>query len=161
MKTLILLRHGEPVDGLDIENSLIPLTPDGSQTVRIMAKLFTKRSIIPDNIISASETKSFDTAKIFSKDINFPEKLIQKEDQIKEGTSLKEIIHYIRKIDRTINNLILIAHNPLISQLASTLCRDFTREMPLTSILGLQFEIRSWNELHPDQCKFLFYNQPS
>ena len=83
---------------------------------------------------------------------------ILKSDELYEGSSY-EILNYINQIDDIYNNVLIVCHNPGITNLANYLSDVFIENIPTTGIVGFSFD-NSWKEIKEKSCAFLFFEYP-
>ena len=158
MKKIFLLRHAKSswkdFSLSDIER---PLNNRGKHDAPMMAERFLKRNIPIDLIISSSSRRTADTAKIFSNIIQ-SKTHIQKTDALYEASSYN-ILNCIHQIEDNCNNIIVVCHNPGITNFANYLSDYFIENIPTTGIVGFSFD-KNWKNLKEKSCSFLFFDYP-
>ena len=160
MKTLYLIRHAKSSwkhPGLtDFER---PLNSRGKKDAPFMGKVLKKRNIKPDVIISSPAKRAIKTAKLISKEIEFPKSNIVIEKSIYEG-SVFQIFNVIRSIDNSNNIVFLIGHNPDFTSLANYLSNYPINNLPTCGIFCVEFNTASWKEVTEGIGVFKFYDFP-
>jgi phosphohistidine phosphatase len=143
-KTLILTRHSK-AENRDHSISDInrPLTEEGRTDSFKMANLLLNSVIRPDLILSSSATRASQTAEIFSKilktdnkDLNLSRKLYY--------CSAKTILDHIVGLPDNIKCVMVVAHNPGISDLVRGLSSGRVFFMENTQIIILEYDIDQW-----------------
>jgi phosphohistidine phosphatase len=158
MKKLILLRHAKSSwKDLSINDFDRPLNKRGNLDVSIMANEFLKKNIKLDFIISSSAKRTLDTAKVFAEVVRF-ESNILKNDELYEASSY-EILKCINQIDNFYINVLIVCHNPGITNLANYLSDFLIDNIPTTGIVGFSFD-GDWKEIKEKSCSFIFYDYP-
>lgn len=147
VKTLILIRHSK-AENRDHAISDInrPLTEEGRAESYKMADLLLNSGIRPDLILSSSATRAVQTAEIFSKvletdpvNLNLSRKLYY--------CSAKTMLDHIVGLPNNIKCLLVVAHNPGISDLARGLSSGKEFFMDNTQVIVLDYEIDQWYQV--------------
>jgi len=158
MKKLILLRHAKSSwKDLSINDFDRPLNKRGNRDVSIMANAFLNRNIKLDLIISSGAKRTIDTAKAFAEALGFRSNILIK-DELYEGSSY-EILNCINQIDDIYNNVLIVCHNPGITNLANYLSDFLIDNIPTTGIVGFSIE-KNWFAIKEKSCSFLFFDCP-
>ncbi|MGN0002417.1 MAG: SixA phosphatase family protein [Sphingobacterium composti] len=124
-KNLYLIRHGKAEDHSllkrDYERNLVEKGRYKSLT--IATKL--KDDLSSNNllIISSTANRALQTAEIFCQKIAYPIQDIQLEKSIYEAYHT-EILKVINLVNNDIDNIIVVGHNPGLSDLANYLCES-------------------------------------
>jgi phosphohistidine phosphatase len=158
MKNLILLRHAKSSwkdDTLDDFDR--PLSNRGKQDSPKMAQRLCERGIQVDLIISSSARRTTDTANIFADILNYNLEIIF--DRRLYVASAGHILSVINHLDNKYENVLLVCHNPGITNLVNYLSDSFIENIPTTGIVGLLSD-RNWKEVNEKSCSCLFYDYP-
>lgn len=144
MKTLIMMRHGKPVEfGEGFVDFDRPLTFSGLSFVRLQANKLQILSPIIDSIAYSPSKRTTETMEIVSS--VFPD---SKKSSIEKiyGARAPILEDIITDFPTNAQTLLLIGHNPGISDLFG----NYTRNKPLFSpgSFGvIRFEIEQWSEI--------------
>ena len=158
MKKLFLLRHAKSSWKDQFLNDFErPLNRRGKHDAPIMAERFLKRNIPLDLIISSSSRRTVDTAKIFSDVLQFRSHL-RKSDDLYEASSY-EILKNINLLEDVFDNILVVCHNPGITNLANFLSDFSTENIPTAGIVGFSSD-KSWSDIKEKSCTFLFFDYP-
>ena len=158
MKKLILLRHSKSSwKDLSIIDFDRPLNKRGNRDVSIVANAFLNRNIKLDLIISSGAKRTIDTAKVFAEALGFRSNILIK-DELYEGSSY-EILKCINQIDDIYNNVLIVCHNPGITNLANYLSDFLIDNIPTIGIVGFSIE-KNWFAIKEKSCSFLFFDYP-
>jgi phosphohistidine phosphatase len=158
MKKLILLRHAKSSwKDLSINDFDRPLNKRGNRDVPIMADKFLNRNIKLDLVISSSAKRTSDTATIFSEVLGYKADILLK-DELYESSSY-EILKCINQIDDIYSNVLIVCHNPGITNLTNYLSDFLISNIPTTGIVGFSFD-KNWNTIKEKSCSFLFFDYP-
>lgn len=158
MRNLILLRHAKSSwKDQSLEDFDRPLNNRGKRDAPQMARKLLNKAIDFDLIISSSARRTSETAKIFADILSFRAEIIF-DDNLYEA-SHKQILKVINQINDTFYNVILVCHNPGITNLVNYLSNNFIDNIPTTGLVGLSADI-SWKEIVENSCSIIFYDYP-
>jgi phosphohistidine phosphatase len=158
MKNLILLRHAKSSwKDSSLDDFDRPLNNRGKQDAPKMANRLKQRGIQIDLIISSSARRTTDTANIFAHILNYNSEIIF--DRRLYAASERHILSIINQIDNKFENVLLVCHNPGITNLVNYLSGSFIDNIPTAGIVGLLSE-RIWEEVNEKSCSCLFYDYP-
>jgi phosphohistidine phosphatase len=155
-KTLILVRHSKTInrDGSvnDFERSL---TQEGKTDSLRMAKFLLESDIKPDLIITSAANRALETANIFAKVFNTTEKDIISTRKL-YYCSAKTILDQIYGLPPAIGCVMVVAHNPGISDLSRGLSSGKTLCMDNTQVTLLKYDMEHWYQV--DEQKPVSFN---
>lgn len=167
MKKLYLLRHAKsdyPANVRDDKNR--PLNERGKNACKIMGAFLKENNIAPDMIISSDALRTKQTIK----NIIDESCLRNKVDFTKNLylASAGEILKEVAKINNNLNNVMVVAHNPGIQELAAILFKDGDEEKlrkiktkyPTASLSSFILHTNSWSEIYPASCTLEFFVSP-
>jgi phosphohistidine phosphatase len=158
MKNLILLRHAKSSwkdpSILDFDR---PLSNRGKNDAPIIAEILKSKNIKIDLIISSGSKRTADTAEIFAERISYSSH-IRIENKLYEATAMR-ILEIIKNVDELYSNLLLVAHNPGITQLANFLTNSDIENIPTTGLIGLSYK-SLWKNLDEGMCTKQFFEYP-
>ncbi len=147
MKTLYIVRHAkaeEAKPGLkDFDRRLIER---GIEQATQVSKMLHKQSLTVDVIFSSPAARALSTAHIIAKGIHYPINRIQTISEMYEA-SVDDLLEIISMIEPDCNSAMLVGHNPTVTSLAQELSRDVKIEMSTCSVIILEFNQNSWEEV--------------
>jgi len=158
LKKLILLRHAA-AETSDIESGDLgrKLTEKGRKKAVRMASKLTSSQIKPDVIISSPAARALETAEIFAETIGFPVGEILQEKTVYNSIDARDFFRFFDGFDDNIKTVLLVGHNPTLSEFGWYLCPHFRGSLKKTAILGIGFENTAWSAILPGRGKLLFY----
>lgn len=160
MKTIILFRHGKAQDAdfqtRDIDRNL---KERGQKDVRLMAQELQKRGTVPQFIIHSGANRAMQTAEIIREELNIetPCRVIP---WIYTGYTTGELTELINSMDDAINCILIVGHNPNISDSAIRLCRDFRVSFPTAANITISFECNRWMNVEPSKGNLVAFDYP-
>jgi phosphohistidine phosphatase len=156
MKTLILLRHAKSSwDFPDLSDHDRPLNNRGKKDAPLMAEVLKKKNIAIDLIISSTSKRTMETAKVFANTLNL--KII--EDRNLYLASEPEIIRMAKEIDDCYDSVILVGHNPGMTNLINLVSNTGIDNLPTTGMIGIPVK-HTWNNFGSEKCEILFFEFP-
>jgi phosphohistidine phosphatase len=157
MKTLTLLRHAksswaEP--GLaDHER---PLNRRGESDAPIMAKRLLDAGIRPSLILSSPAVRAWNTAKIISREIGYPTEFLQRDIKLYLA-SANSLIDIVAKQDKGFNSIVVVGHNPGLTELAEYLVPGAVDDIPTCGLFSVSIDSEDWDiRSHPKAALNLF-----
>lgn len=160
MKTLYLVRHAKPAPNAGKDADLKrTLSEIGQNEAQAMSKRCHKKGIAPELCVSSPAARALETAQIFATGLKYPAQQIQVWHELYEGNK-KALKALIRGLEDQYATVMLFGHNPALSELASDFLRDFDAELRTSGVVGIAFEVATWQELSAKSAKLLFFDFP-
>ena len=136
-----------------------PLNKRGKTDAPRMGEEIMERGIVPDHILSSPAKRAVSTAKRVAKSSGYKGK-IEFLDDFYFG-AIADIIDHVRKLDNSIKRVMLVGHNPIWEQISEKLIDgNYDIEMPTASLVSIDIEIDSWQELTMGIGKFNWILNP-
>lgn len=158
MKTLTLLRHAKSSwNDPSISDFYRPLKKRGKRDAQFMANKLRQRFLNIELIICSSAIRTLETATIFS-DVLGLERNILKTDELYEASS-NVILNTIHNINEDYRSVLIVTHNPGITNIANLLSEFCIENIPTTGIISFTFN-DNWKEIKYKSCNFHFYDYP-
>jgi phosphohistidine phosphatase len=158
VKTLILIRHSKAENREssvnDFERSL---TTEGLADSRKMADFIIKTGIKPDFIVTSSAARAYETASIFENVLKTGAKNILATRKL-YYCSAKTILDQIYGLPETLGCIMVVAHNPGISELTRCLSDGKSFFMDNTQVSILKYNIEHWYQIddsRPSEFKII------
>ena len=159
MKTIYLVRHAKSDwDDPSIRDFDRPLNKRGKNNAPSMGKLLKQQGIIPELVITSTAMRAKTTAELVTAEIGIkPDKMVYEKELYL--ASAQEIFLLIKETPPEYNSVMIVAHNPGITELLNRLTggNNFVANIPTCGVAELQFE-GEWNKLASGKClleKFL------
>lgn len=147
MKTLLLIRHSKAVKHTDSGKDFNrPLSEDGVQDVIDLAAKLKKTVKSIDFFISSPSMRTFETAKILADSFNYPSDGILTLKKLYRSET--DILHdVIQSSDDSCKTVVLIGHNPELTELASSLTGNIDLIIPPSGCVAVRLPILKWTAL--------------
>ncbi len=160
MKKLYLLRHSKSSwENPNLDDFDRPLNKRGKRDAPFMGSLLRKFDIKPDLIISSPAKRAYTTAKEITKEINYPQKKIIKNEDIYLA-SAGELLRIINELPDDADSVMLVGHNPGLTQICNLLCNANIVNIPTSGFTEIHFPVSSWKEIVPDSGKLIVFEYP-
>lgn len=147
MKTLILARHGTAEERRLGENDFErTLTEAGKKESAFAGNSLRRINLIPELVISSPAPRAYETAKIISGKIKFPENKIQTEKVLYTG-NVQEVLNILRQISSDKKIVMLCGHNPLLEEIFASLCEGRVKGIHKGDIVSIALEVEDWKNI--------------
>ena len=157
MVLLYLVRHAKSSwadPGMaDIDR---PLNKRGKRDAPAMGRRLEERGVRPDLIISSPAKRARRTTVEIGKAIGYEGNVRVLESIYGGGAS--EIIRVAQSVDDAVTSLMIVGHNPDMTDLANTLTDFSVDNVPTCAIFCARFD--SWSTVGPGTGQFEFFDFP-
>ena len=146
MKKLYIVRHAKSPWNQgenDYDRGLV--NGDENSTTFMADQLVLKGAKI-DYVLSSSANRTTKTTLLINQVLGVNESKIEfhKELYLASPTT---ILSHIHSVPNTVNELMVVAHNPGVTQLVNYLANENFGDIPPTGMACVTFDITSWNEI--------------
>jgi phosphohistidine phosphatase len=147
IKTLILVRHGKAEKRESSEGDISrPLTDEGKSETTSMAGFLKESGIIPDKILSSTAKRARQTAEIFLKTYSIDPSEFKSEVKLYYANA-RTILNHVYGTEKGVICLLLVAHNPGISDLVRGLSSGSELFMETSEAAVFKYRIEHWHQL--------------
>lgn len=150
MRELILMRHAEaePIDSA-ANDFARKLTAQGRQSAGDAAKTLQHLHGTPDRIVHSSAQRTTETAATVAEALQLAASLLHADPQLYLATP-ETMLERIAATPDSVERLLVIAHNPTVSDLAALLPNDGSRKSFMATAEFRHFCLRvaNWRDLH-------------
>lgn len=159
MKTLTILRHAKSSwkDPTLIDHDR-PLNRRGSRDLPVMGRRIHEAGIRPALILSSTAVRAWTTAKGIAKEISYPTEFLQREQRLYHA-GIRRILEVLGEQDNSFNNIMIVGHNPGLTDFANFLVPDVTDNIPTCGVLSVTIDSDDWN-LENKDAKLVHYDYP-
>jgi len=147
MKTIYIVRHAKSSWATEgIEDFERPLNERGKIDAPAMGYKLFQKQVHPDLILSSAAFRTISTSRLIAREIGYNARNIQLKFEL-YAASVNVIISEINEISNSVDHLMLIGHNPGVSQTTAFLCENFRDEFPTCGIACIKLSINKWEEI--------------
>lgn len=148
MKRLFLLRHGKA--GLGSTDFNRPLAPRGESDAFWLGQYLMKNDLWPDRVFCSSAARAQGTFNHLQQGVNRPLVAEYRDDLYLASPSL--ITKIIHRLSPDISSVMIIAHNPGLSELFQQLHQSpsqnkHSQKYPTCALAILDFKVQSWKDM--------------
>lgn len=161
MRRLILLRHGKSGwDDARLDDFDRPLAPRGLRDVPEMGRRLARRGQAPDLIISSAALRAISTARAVARELGYREDRIVSDADLYHA-SPEKILSFVRRAPDEASTLMMVGHNPGMTELANRLAEIRLDNMPTAGMLCVEFDApESWANIDPGHARFAWFDYP-
>lgn len=147
MKKLTLVRHAKSSwKDAGLADRDRPLNKRGRQDAPRMGKRLAQRAASPDQIISSPAVRALTTAKIMAEEIGYPPDEIIVDERL-YGADIPEWLAVIRGLDDALEHVLLVGHNPGLTDLVNDLSPDGVDNVPTCGVVEMTFDVETWTRI--------------
>ena len=124
-----------------------------------MGRRIHEHGIRPSLIITSPAKRAWTTAKIIAQEINYPLEFLQREDGLYLA-SVNAILDTIVAQDNGFNNLMIVGHNPGLTDFANFLVPGLTNNLPTAGVVSVEIDRDDWSLYTQPQARLLVHDWP-
>ncbi len=160
MKTLSLLRHAKSSwSDPSLSDNERPLNKRGQRDAPVMGERIAESSIRPSLILSSPAVRAWTTARIIANEISYPREFLQREDRLYLA-SVSEIVAVLSAQDLGFNSIMIVGHNPGLTEFANLLVPGITDNVPTCGIVAVDADTDTWDFTETPDCELTLYDYP-
>jgi phosphohistidine phosphatase len=150
MKRLTLVRHGNAAwkdsQASDFDR---PLTRRGQSESTVLGRLLARGHLTPDLLISSTAQRARQTAEIVARELALPANVLRFEESLYLAEAV-QILQVARSPGPKLSHLMIVGHNPCISELARQLApRADIPELDTATACTMTFDVATWQAITP------------
>ncbi len=146
MKKLYIVRHAKSSWEVDQDDFDRSLKKKGKLNAPFMARKLLSRGVNVEQIISSSAKRTTKTTGTINQVLGVPETMVSFNKELYLA-SPKEIIKQIQETNNSVNELMIVAHNPGVTQVVNFLAKEHFENIPTSGMACILFDIESWSDL--------------
>ena len=145
MKKLIIIRHSKSSwKDLSLRDFHRPLNKRGKKDSPIIANLLSSKISKIYFLHCSSSVRTFETSKFFINRIKFDK--IKYDDSLYHCSS-SSILNMIRNYSDNFSSVMIIAHNPGLTNLINEITNIYLDNLPTTGLAEIDFSCLKWNDI--------------
>jgi phosphohistidine phosphatase len=145
---LTLVRHAKTEPGHSGQEDWDRvLEPRGQRDAPEMARRLKQQDSKPERILSSPAVRAITTATIMARELGVSAQKVQQDERLYLA-SPKVILAVIRELGERARHLMIVGHNPGITEFADRISAERSVDnLPTCAVYTLQFAIAAWSEL--------------
>ena len=124
-----------------------------------MGKRIVAHGIRPSLIITSPAKRAWTTAKVIAGEIGYPTEFLQREDSLYLA-SLDDLLGAVVAQDTGFNSLMLVGHNPGLTEFANFLIPGLTNNLPTAGVVSVQMDQDDWSLYEQPKAELLAFDYP-
>ncbi len=154
MKRLTLMRHADAQwKDPEVDDFARPLNRRGHSEAESMARRLTELGFIPELIITSSARRAGQTAEIISHELSLLPRTIRYEEALYLGGA-REILKLVGTIGPRVSHLMIIGHNPGISEAAHLLVpSQEAAGLSTAALCSMTLDVEQWSAATSSQVR--------
>lgn len=144
MKSLTVVRHAKSSwENPSLNDFDRPLNNRGERDAPKMAERFASTNFRPDIIVSSPAVRAWTTASIFAQKLGYTEDRLRPDDQLFHA-SIDEILDVIAAQDENVKSLMIVGHNPGLTDFVNFLAPGLTNNLPTAGMVTANINCDDW-----------------
>jgi len=115
--------------------------------------------IRPSLILSSTAIRAWETARIVAHELGYPAEFLQRDSNLYLA-DLNTLIDVIDEQETGFNNIMVVAHNPGLTDLANYLVPGLTNNVPTCGVVSVSLDSDTWDIRGPQNIELLYYDYP-
>jgi len=160
MKTLTILRHAKSSwSQAGLSDHDRPLNKRGERDAPEMASRIHNAGIRPSLILSSPAVRAWTTAKAVASQISYPAEFLQRDERLYHA-GVQTIVGVLNQQDFGFNSIIIVGHNPGLTDLANFLVPGLTNNIPTCGLVSVTFDSADWDLAGDKKFELALYDYP-
>jgi phosphohistidine phosphatase len=160
MKTLTIVRHAKSSWGdSSLSDRERPLNNRGERDAPIMGQRIADAGIRPSLILSSPANRAWTTARVIAEQMSYPLEFLQRDADLYLA-SPNDILDVVVAQDDGFNSLMIVGHNPGLTDLANFLCPGITNNLPTAGVVAVNIDQEDWNFFERPKTELLLHDYP-
>lgn len=158
MKRLYIVRHAQKIEEIPQQDDYDrELSQKGLDDAILMAEKLASKNPKIDLIVASPSKRTRDTAEIFAEKLDYKKSVMYNE--VLYMAFVNELIETITYTYDTVENMLLVGHNPSLTALAITLV-GFKEKFQMGGVMLIEFDCNSWIDISKENARLVSYEVP-
>lgn len=160
MKILYIVRHAKSSwDDPKLADYDRPLNKRGKKDAPLMGKVLKEKGLVPNLLLSSPAKRALSTAKKIAEELGYSKKEILTEEKLYHA-SKQTILKVVQKQKDKVESMMIVGHNPGLTELASLLAHINIGNIPTIGIVCIEFATDTWKDANQENSSFRFFDYP-
>ncbi len=156
MKQLTIVRHAKSAwDNIDLSDHDRPLKSTGIKKTRKIINFLNSKNFSPDLILTSSAVRACETANMIADGIGYEKNLVKNTRSLYHA-GVDDIYTEVFAIDNSVNSVMLVAHNPTLTDFVNEFVLPEIDNLPTTGTVCIEFETDNWEKISDAEYKVKF-----
>lgn len=162
MKRLILFRHAKSSwkdeRSKDVDR---PLAERGKRDAPRMGRRLKARDARPELMLTSHAKRALQTAKLLAGELDYSYDDLEIDERLYLA-SPESILAVVAKQDDGLDSVLLVGHNPGLTELVNRLVPSLELDnLPTSGAVAVDFDVRSWRDVVSAAAKLAYYDFPA
>jgi phosphohistidine phosphatase len=159
-RRITLLRHAKSDWNSPTRNDYDrPLNARGKHDAPRMGQQLRKRGLHPQLILSSSALRAISTAQIVALELGYDPESVQTDDGLYLATP-KKILQILCETGESYANVLLVGHNPGLTDLANRISNANIANIPTCGALSVELDASNWDALDDHAGQLVWFDCP-
>jgi phosphohistidine phosphatase len=161
LKIIFLARHAKSSwKDTSLPDRDRPLKKRGEKDLALLKPALTSQKHKPEHIFSSDAKRAVETAKTLAGYYGLKKKSLTFTDEL-YASSAREVFNFIRNRNDNLHSMMIVGHNPEITEAAGLLSeKPFETIVPTSAVICFTFDLDGWNQLGENTGHMEFYEYP-
>ncbi len=160
MKTLTIVRHAKSSwNEPGLSDRERPLNKRGQRDAPRMGKRIADAGIRPSLIVSSPAKRAWTTAQLIAEELSYPVEFLQRENSLYLA-SLNDILDVIVDQDDGFNSLMVVGHNPGLTNMVNFLSPGITGNLPTAGVVSVTIDQDHWKIYEQPNTELILHDCP-
>jgi phosphohistidine phosphatase len=160
MRRITLLRHAKSDWSAPSKKDFDrPLNQRGKSNGKLIGTRLKNNGVRPSLIISSDAVRAMATARLIARNIGYPIEFIQPDHNLYLA-SPASIIDVLEREGENYNDVMVVGHNPGLTELANRLCNSQIDNIPTCGVFAVDIAVDSWADLANTQGTLNYFDYP-
>ena len=110
-------------------------------------------------IASRPATRAWPTARLIAEQLSYPAEFLQRENDLYLA-SLSDLLDVVAAQDDGFQSLMIVAHNPGLTDLANFLCPGLTNNLPTAGVVSVNIDQDNWKLHDQPETELILHDWP-
>jgi phosphohistidine phosphatase len=124
-----------------------------------MGRRIDAAGVRPSLIVSSPAVRAWRTASVVAKALNYPQEFLQREPELYLA-SLDDLLDVVMQQDEGFDNLMLVGHNPGLTDFANFLQPRLTSNLPTAGVVTVSIDQDNWNLYEQPKTELIYHDWP-
>jgi len=136
-----------------------PLKKRGVAEAEFIGNLLKTKEEYPQSILASSARRTTETAEVVAKTLGYALEEIRLEGILYQA-NISHCQQLVAQLDATIQSVLVVGHNPTISEWAAQLSNHTTLHFPTGTIAKIVLSFDDWQQIYTDGGKLVWWQYP-
>jgi phosphohistidine phosphatase len=160
VKRLTLMRHAsaqwKDPQTADFDR---PLNRRGTGEAQGMSRRLIELKLIPTLLLTSSARRAQQTANIVARELGIPARSLRSDESLYLAAA-PDILRVIQMTGPRIPHLMIVGHNPGISEVANLLASSSRIQLATAAMCSLTFDTRTWSDVQAGRLQDVHTESP-